>query len=247
MYAVLKPNHNEVNMVTEEKAKGFVNYGVQNYISLKLMRSLVPSCYLFLALISLTAGIAGNILPTAIFVLSLILIYSVVVYTFHRWCPCPTFKACFIASAFCMVSLGLIVQMAVYTVLLASKYISVLEILISAAVQTAAVIAYIIITLHKIKVGKYIGEKSAKSGQTNLVIIGSADCGYIFVKVFLGNITQTIAITAITVITVVLSVIFFTAASFHIIKVHYCRKYIITSDENGEETSPLLTVESVRH
>lgn len=222
--------------MTLEKIKSFVYYGAQNYISLESLKIMVPACYLFLTYISFVAAIAGNVIPWAIAMLSVVILYSAVVYTFHIWCPKPSYACRFATSAFSMISLSVIFQLFVYTILFAGKYISFIDIGIIMVLQIISVIVYISMQKAKIKEGEYLNKKVNSAG-SNTVIVGGASLGYFFAKMFLRDVDDHVAANIVISISTALSVLLGVLATLHLMKYYYAKKCQITSDENGENFS----------
>ena len=112
----------------KDKIKSFIYYGLENYISLASLRTMVPAAYLFLGFTGAVAGIAGNAPVLMTIFLSFIVVYAIVVYTFHLWCPQPSFSCRFAMSAFSTLSLSIILQSWMFLILLVGEYIDVWDI-----------------------------------------------------------------------------------------------------------------------
>ena len=94
----------------KDKVQSFVYYGSEHYISLSSLRAMVPAVYLLLGFTGAVVGIVGNAPVLMAAFLSLIAAYAIVVYTFHLWCPTPSFACRFAVSAFSALSISIILQ-----------------------------------------------------------------------------------------------------------------------------------------
>lgn len=226
----------------KENIKTFIYYGSENYISLSSLRRMVPAAYLFLSFLACVAGIVGGTMPMACLLLTMVIIYSAVVYTFHIWCPKPSFSCRFAMSAFSTLSLSLILQFFMYTVLWAAKGIVIIDIIISFLLQFFAAIVYFLITKSRISKGAFKAKKSSKTNLNISIISGAAFAGTRSGRILRGmdtNIVITVVLIAWTCISVLLAII----ATMHLMKFCYCKKYNITCNADYQINSPLLTLE----
>ena len=225
-----------------DKIKSFVYYGSENYISLSSLRTMVPAAYLFLGFTGAVAGIAGNAPILTIVFLSFIAIYAIVVYTFHLWCPQPSFSCRFAMSAFSTLSLSIILQSWMFLILLIGKYIDVWDIVLVATLQIISSVAYFIITGKRINRGNFKTKKSSKTNINIAIISGASFAGMRMGRMLRGmdsSLAATLAMIGFTCIAVLCSII----ATMHIMKFGYCKKYGINCGKDYETTSPLLFVE----
>lgn len=226
----------------KDKAKSFVYYGSKNYISLSSLRFMLPAAYLFLSFFAVVAGIAGKVMPIAFIFLAIVAVYALIVYTFHLWCPKPSFACRFAMSAFSALSTSIIFQVWAYTVLFAAKQIDIFDVLIIITLQIAFAMIYYFITKSKIRKGKFSSEKAYKTNVSISIIAGVSYVGLRFGRILRGmnsSAAATFAIMCFSVLSVLCAVI----ATMHIMKYSFCKKYDIVSDENGDMTSPLLFAE----
>lgn len=226
-----------------ENIRSFVYFGAQNYISLKAMRMLVPSCFVFLTFITFVAAIAGNMLFFSILQLFVVIVYTIIVYTFHIRCPQPSFAIRFGTNALTALSLNAVLQLFAYTTLLAGRYISVSEIFINIALQAAAAFLCMLITFYKIKRGDYKNKKTAAYSRNTVIILAGAFLGYYLAKMCLSYISPSIAAVIVMALFFALSVMLSVIVIFNVMKVFYCKKYLIKEDETGSTISSLLIFE----
>lgn len=226
----------------KDKIKSFVYYGSENYISLSSLRTMVPAAYLFLGFMGAVAGIAGNApILTAVF-LSFIAIYAIVVYTFHLWCPQPSFPCRFAMSAFSTLSLSIILQSWMFLILLVGKYIDVWDIVLVAALQIISSTVYFLIIRKRINKGIFKAKKTSKTNINIAVISGAAFAGMRMGRMLRGmtsSLAATLAMIGFTCVAVLCSVI----ATMHIMKFCYCKIYDISCGKDYEDKSPLLFAE----
>lgn len=220
-----------------DNIRSFVYFGAQNYISLKIMRMLVPGCFAFLTFITFAAAIAGNILFFPVLQLFIVTIYAIIVYTFHISCPKPSFVMRFFTNALTILSLNAALQLFAYTVLLAGKYISVSDIFINIALQAAAAVLYMLITFCKIKWGHYKNKKTAAYLRNTAIVSAGAFLGYYLAKMCLSYISPSIAAVIVMALFTALSVVFSVITCFNLIKIFFCIKYSITEDGTGNTVS----------
>lgn len=226
----------------QDNIKKFVYFGAENYMPLSTFKTMVPAAYLFLSFTAAVAGIAGNALVPTILFLSFVAINAIVVYTFHLWCPQPSFACRFSMSAFGILSLGIILQSWAFVILHIGGYMDLWDIVTAIAVQILAAAVYILITKSRIKKGVY---KEKKSFKTNVNI------GLISMAVFAGrrvgrrllgadsSVAVTLILMGITFVAALCAVL----ATMHLMRFYYCKKYDIICDEKGNKTSPLLFAE----
>lgn len=226
----------------QEKIKSFVYYGSKNYISLASLRAMVPSAYLFLSFFALVAGIAGDAIPAALAFLAIVVLYSLIVYTFPLWCPKPSFACRFAMSAFSTLSISIIFQAWIYTILFAAKQIDIFDVCIVIALQILSATIYYCITKFKINKGKFLSEKSYKTNISIGVIAGAAYGGVRFGRM-LHNLNSAMAGTLAMICFAVFAAVCAAIATGHILKYYFYKKYNIDCDENGDTTSPLLFAE----
>lgn len=229
----------------KDKIKSFIYYGSENYISLASLRAMFPAAYLFLGLTGAVAGIVGNApVLTAVF-LSFIVIYAIIVYTFHLWCPQPSFSCRFAVSAFSTLSLSIILQSWLFLILLVGKYIDAWDIVLVAALQIVSSVVFFLITRSKISKGRFKVKKSSKTNVSIAVISGAAFAGVRMGRTLRdvsSSLAATLAMVGFTCIAVLCSVI----ATMHIMKFCYCKIYGISCGKDYESTSPLLFAEKKR-
>ena len=226
----------------KDKIKSFIYYGSENYISLASLRTMVPAAYLFLGFTGAVAGIAGNAPILMAVFLSFIAIYAIVVYTFHLWCPQPSFSCRFAVSAFSTLSLSIILQSWMFLILLVGKYIDVWDIVLVAVLQIISSAIYFLITRERISKGIFRAKKSSKTNISIAVISGAAFAGVRMGRMLRGmnsSLAATLAMVGFTCIAVLFSVI----ATMHIMKFCYCKIYGISCGKEYENTSPLLFAE----
>lgn len=226
----------------QEKIRAFVYYGSENYIALSLLRMMVPGAYLFMCFFAFVAGIAGNALPLAFVFLAVVATYAIIVYTFHIWCPEPSFACRFAMSAFSSLSLGAIFQLWMYTILFAAKQIDVFDLIVFFALQVAAAVIYACITGSRIKKGKFLGKRSYK---TNIAFgaIVSASYGGVHFGRRLREVNASLAATLAMVCFTFLAVLCTVVGTLHLMKYYYCKKYSIDRGQDGKMTSPMLRAE----
>lgn len=225
-----------------EKVKSFVYYGAEQYSSIALLRQMVP-CYLFVTFLCVVASLVGNIFAFGITSLSITLIYSLIVYTFHLWCSKPSFSCRFATNAFGMIVLSLELQLMCYTILYAGKYIDFRDIVLIACLQLISGVICVLITVRKVRNGKYTNKKSGSSAVNNAVISGASFLGYFFARSLFRKTDISVSIAAtIAAVSTALSVFFAILASFHILKYYYAKKYQITTDESGGSVSQMLVL-----
>lgn len=203
---------------------------------------MVPAAYLFLGFMGAIAGIAGNAtILTAVF-LSFIAIYAIVVYTFHLWCPQPSFPCRFAMSAFSTLSLSIILQSWIFLILLVGKYIDIWDIALVAALQIISSVIYFLITRKRINKGNFKAKKFSKTNINIAVVSGASFAGMRMGRMLRGmnsSLAVTLAMVGSTCIVVLCSVI----ATMHIMKFCYCISYGISCGKDYEDTSPLLFAE----
>ena len=226
----------------KDKIESFIYYGSENYISLSSLRTMIPAAYLFLGFTGAVAGIAGNApILTTIF-LSFIVVYAIVVYTFHLWCPQPSFACRFAVSAFSTLSLSIILQSWMFLILLVGEYIDVWDIVLVAVLQIISSAIYFLITRKRISKGIFKAKKSSKTNINIAVISGASFAGMRMGRMLRGmnsSLAATLAMVGLACIAVLCSVI----ATMHIMKFCYCKSYGISCGKECEDTSPLLFAE----
>lgn len=226
----------------KDNIKSFVYYGSENYISLSSLRTMVPAAYLFLGFTGAVAGIAGNApVLTAVFLL-FIAIYAIVVYSFHLWCPQPSFSCRFAMSSFSTLSLSIILQSWMFLILWVGKYIDIWDIVLVVALQVLSSATYFMITRERITKGKFKAKKSSKTN-INIAIISGASFAGMRMSRILRGMNGTLAVTLIMVGITFIAVLCSVIATMHIMKVCYCNRYDIKCGKDYETTSPLLVAE----
>ena len=226
----------------KDKIKSFIYYGSENYISLASLRTMVPAAYLFLGFTGAVAGIAGNAPVLMTIFLSFVVVYAIVVYTFHLWCPQPSFSCRFAMSAFSTLSLSIILQSWMFLILLVGEYIDVWDIVLVAVLQIISSVIYFLITRKRISKGGFKAKKSSKTNINIAVISGAAFAGMRMGRMLRSmnsSLAATLAMVGLTCIAVLCSVI----ATMHIMKFCYCKIYGISCGKEYENTSPLLFAE----
>ena len=223
----------------KDNVTSFVYYGSQNYISLESLRLMVPGAYLFMSFCSLVASIASQKFIIGIIFLSLVAIYAVIVYTFHLWCPKPSFACRFGMSAFSSFSLSIIFQAWAYSFLIVAGLIDIWDILIAIVIQSVPVVLCILIANAKIKSGAYLKKMSVKA----TICVGgisAASVAGIHLARTLGEISQHTASIVVMACVTLLGVICANAGTMHLMKLYLCKKYEIKCDKDGSTISELL-------
>ena len=227
----------------KDKIKSFIYYGSEYYISLADLRTMVPGAYLFLGFTGAVAGIAGNAPVLMTIFLSFIVVYAIVVYTFHLWCPQPSFSCRFAMSAFSTLSLSIILQSWMFLILLVGECIDVWDIVLVVVLQIISSVIYFLITRKRISKGRFKAKKSSKTNINIAVISGAAFAGMRMGRMLRdsmnSSLAATLAMVGFTCIAVLCSVI----ATMHIMKFCYCKIYGISCGKEYENTSPLLFAE----
>ena len=223
----------------KDNVTSFIYYGSQNYISLESLRLMVPSAFLFMSFCMLVVSIVSQRLIFGIVFLSLVAIYAVIVYTFHLWCPKPSFACRFAMSAFSSFSISIIFQVWAYSFLLATGLIDIWDILIAIVVQAVPAVACILIANAKIKSGAYLKKISVKT-TVCMGGISAASVAGIHLARRLGEISQHTASIIVMACVTLLGVIFASAGTMHIMKLYLCKKYEIKCDKDGSTVSELL-------
>ncbi len=227
----------------KDNIKSFVYYGSENYISLSSLRLMVPGAYLFMSFIVLVPSIVLRKPIIGIIFLSLVIAYAIVAYTFHLWCPKPSFACRFGMSAFSSLSLSVIFQAWAYLFLLAVGLIDAWDILIAVAFQVMASVACFLIANVKIKRGAYLKKLSFKTTICVGGISSASFAGIHFSRTVLDGVSQQTASIIVMVCTILISVICSSAGTMHLMKLYFCKKYEITCDKNGDTISELLILE----
>lgn len=223
----------------KDNVTSFIYYGSQNYISLESLRLMVPCAFLFMSFCSLVASIASQSLIIGIIFLSLVAIYAIIVYTFHLWCPKPSFACRFAMSAFSSFSISIIFQVWAYSFLLVAGLIDIWDILIAIVFQVVSAVACILIANVKIKSGAYLKKMSVKTTICVGGISAASVAGIHFAR-RLGEISQHTASIIVMACVTLLGVIFASAGTMHIMKLYLCKKYEIKCDKDGSTVSELL-------
>ncbi|MBQ4598336.1 MAG: hypothetical protein IJB19_00310 [Clostridia bacterium] len=226
----------------QDKIKSFVYYGSEHYISLSSLRAMVPTAYLFLGFTGAVAGIAGNAPVLMAVFLSFIATYAIVVYTFHLWCPTPSFACRFAVSAFSALSLSVILQSWVFLILLVGRYIDIWDIVLIVALQIISSVIYFLITSKRIRKGSYKAEKSSKTN-VSIAIISGASCAGMKIGRMLQEMHSALAATLVMVGFTYIAVLCSVSATMHIMKFCYCKQYGIQCGKDYETTSPRLFAE----
>lgn len=223
----------------KDKVQSFVYYGSEHYISLSSLRAMVPAVYLLLGFTGAVVGIVGNAPVLMAAFLSLIAAYAIVVYTFHLWCPTPSFACRFAVSAFSALSISIILQSWVFLFLLVGKRTDVWDIVCIVALQMISSAIYFLITRKRISKGNFIAKKSSKTNISIAIISGASYAGMRIGRMLREtnfSLAATLAMVGLTCIAVLCSVV----ATMHIMKFCYCKSYGITCGKDSETTSPLL-------
>lgn len=200
---------------------------------------MVPAAYLFLGFTGAVAGIAGNAPVLMAVFLSFIAIYAIVVYTFHLWCPTPSFACRFAVSAFSTLSLSVILQSWMFLILLVGRYIDIWDIVLIVALQIISSGIYFWITSKRIGKGRYKAEKSSKTNM-NIAIISGASYAGIRIGRMLQEMNSALAATLVMVGFTYIAVLCSVIATMHIMKFCYCKQYGIQCGKDYETTSPRL-------
>ena len=225
-----------------EKIKSFVYYGAENYSSIDSLRKMLPQCYLFLTFLCVTISIVGKFFAFGIVEVGITLLYSLLVYTFHLWCPKPSFPCRFITNALDIFFLSLELQLLMYTILFAVNYTDFWGIALILGFQMLSAVLCIIITIGKIKNGKYIEKKQNSFTVSTVLIVVSSSFVYFFIKMLHGNmdIDNQVAGTIFVALLTPLFVLFAMLISFQLLKYYYAKKYRIFCDESGRNISQML-------
>ena len=77
--------------MNKEKIEAFVAYGAENYVSIEVLRKMLPQCYLFFTFLSVGASLVGDVFVFGIVSLLVTGLYGLFIYTFPLWCPSPSF------------------------------------------------------------------------------------------------------------------------------------------------------------
>lgn len=225
-----------------EKAKSFIYYGAENYTSIQALRQMVPYCYLILTFLCVAASLVGNILVFGIIEIAITLLYTLIVYTFHLWCPKPSFLCRFETNALSMVFLSLELQLMMCAGLYAGKYIDFRDIALIIGLQILSVAVFIFITVKKVKKGKYKDKKSGSSAVNITVVAGASFGGYSLVRMLHRNTDTGMKTIIIIGIFMALAVLCDIIAALNLLKYYYAKKYHINCDANGESVSKMLVV-----
>ncbi len=168
--------------------------------------------------------------------------YTFFIYTFHLWCPKPSFSCRFATNALGVITLTVQLQLFVYTILYTGNYFNFLDIILLIGLQILTAVTYALITIKRIKNGKFFGKKGNGSAVCTATIAGAASLGYSFLRILFKNMDKNIAMWIAVFIFTMLFMFLAILATFHMLKVYYAKKYQITCGEDGESISQMLVL-----
>lgn len=232
-------NYEDITMIVEvDSVKSYVYYNAETYVSIALLKQLVAA-FLFISAYPFTCMIIGKALPWCALLLCVTFIYSIVVFVFSKKCNTfNSFSFRFFVNGFVSLVISIYFLLLSYNIMYFYDFNIVIYIVVLVCVISFGSL-FIFYTVVRVKRNAYSKKKRVKKYNIRMYCTIGAIFGVILIRVVRCAAIDEIEIKLAILSTYTVSLIS-VAGITNLLKYYYAKRYLINSDMNGNNESPLL-------